>query len=131
MKLNDAYLSRREQQIVELLLQHDRLTANEIVQLLPDQPSNSAVRTFLTILEQKGHVAHTKSGKEFVYFVATEREQAAQSALQSVVRTFFQGSVGSAVAALVGDHVGALSPDEIDKLQSLIDAARLKKEDPS
>ena len=48
------YLSKREQQIMELLYQGEPATANGLMALLPGEPSNSTVRTLLKILEEKG-----------------------------------------------------------------------------
>ncbi|HWA83459.1 MAG TPA: BlaI/MecI/CopY family transcriptional regulator, partial [Fimbriimonadaceae bacterium] len=55
-----SYLSKREQQIMELVYQRERLTAAEAMELLPGSPSNSTVRTFLRILEEKGKLRHVE-----------------------------------------------------------------------
>lgn len=128
MRFNDAYLSKREQQIVEQLVLHDRLTANDLMGRLPGPISNSAVRTLLRILEEKGHVRHEEVDGRYVYFVTQDRREAAGGALNNVVATFFRGDVGQAVAALVGDRPEALDAADLDELQRLIDAARRRRE---
>lgn len=128
MRLNDAYLSRREQQIVELLVTHDRLTANALVARLPGKPSNSTVRTLLRVLEEKGHVRHDDEDGRFVYSVTQDRREAGNGALSSVVATFFQGDVSQAVVSLVGSHPDALDEADLDHLQRLIDEARRRRE---
>jgi len=113
-------LSRRERQIMDVVFKRGTATAAQVVEAMPDAPSRTAVRTMLTILENKGHLRHTKSGREYVYEATKPRARAGQSALRRVVETFFGGSLGSAVAAHLADPDSKLTPDELDKLAQLV-----------
>jgi len=119
-----AGLSRRERQIMDVVFKRGEATATQVVQEMPDAPSRTAVRTMLTILENKGHLKHTKSGREYVYQATKPRARAGRSALRRVVETFFGGSLGSAVAAHLSDPDSTLTPDELDKLAQLVRNAR-------
>ena len=127
--LDTSSLSRRERQILDILYQRGRATGMEIRDGLPDQPSYSAVRTILRVLEQKGHVRHQEEGMRYVYTPTVPREQAKQSALQRVLRTFFDGSAKEAVAAFLDPAAFSLSKDELAELARMIESARkeLKK----
>jgi BlaI family transcriptional regulator, penicillinase repressor len=116
--------SRRERQIMEILYQKGHASATEVQELMADAPGYSAVRALLRILEEKGHVRHTRDGARYIYQPLTERSQAAHSALAQVVRTFFGGSVEKAVATLVSDADTQLSDAELDRLAQLIEQAR-------
>ena len=119
-----AYLSPREQQVLEIVYRRGRATAAEVMSgLLPDEVSNSAVRTHLRILEQKGHVTHVEEEGRYVYLPTRPRQQEGRSALSRVVRTFFGGSVEQAVATLLSPE-SRLSAEELDRLQAMIDEAR-------
>lgn len=120
----DSYLSKREQQIMELVYQRERLTATEATELLPGKPSNSTVRTLLRILEEKGSLRHVEEDGKYVYFPVHPRQAAARTALQGVVKTFFKGSVSDVVAALLSEKSGGLSDEELGRLQEMIDKAR-------
>lgn len=124
MKQPAGYLSKREQQIMELAYQRERLTANEAAELLPGSPSNSTVRTLLRILEEKGHLIHEERDGKYVYSPAQPKDSVARQALGGVVKTFFQGSVSDVVATLLSDEGGRLTASELDRLQGLIDKAR-------
>src|ERR1043165_7087157 len=50
-------LGRRERQIMDILVRRQRVTAAEVLADLPDQPSYSAVRNMLHLLEDKGYAA--------------------------------------------------------------------------
>ena len=121
-------LSRRERQIMDVLYRSGTATAAEVHAGLPDPPSQTAVRTMLRILEEKGHVTHDADGVRHVYRPTTPREDARSSMLDHMVRTFFNGSRAQAMAALLGEDSEAdLTDAELARLASLIAAARRKK----
>jgi predicted transcriptional regulator len=93
---------------------------------LPDPPSRTAVRTFLRILEDKGHLAHRKQGREFIYRPTRARGQVGRSAFRRLLATFFGGSLEQAVAAYMADPRAELSDDELDRLHALIEQAKKK-----
>jgi predicted transcriptional regulator len=122
------HLSRRERQIIEVVYAKGEATATDVLAHMPDPPTRTAVRTFLRILEEKGHLRHTKRGREFVYQPTRRRERAGQSALLRVVQTFFEGSLEKAVAAHLADPGAEVSPKELQRLSALIRQAKQKEE---
>ena len=82
-------LSRRERQIMDVIYAQGRATAVEIVRALPDPPSKTAIRTFLRILEEKGHLKHVQQGREYVYQPVQPRLRAGRSAFQRVLADIF------------------------------------------
>jgi BlaI family penicillinase repressor len=123
VKLNDP-LSRRERQIMDILYQRGRASASEVHQALPDRPSYSAVRAKLRILEEKGHVRHEEAGLRYIFLPTLPREKAKLSALKHLLDTFFGGSTEKAVVALLDLRATRLSPEELDRLSSLIKKAK-------
>ncbi len=117
-------LSRRERQIMDIVYRRGRATAAQVRGELPDAPSYSAVRTLLRILEGKGHLSHTNEGTRYVYLPTHPRKSAGRAALKRVLRTFYHGSVESAVAALLHVSEAGLSKEELRRLSQLIDKAR-------
>lgn len=119
-----AELSRRERQIMDVIYRHGQVTAQEVLDHLPDPPSYSAVRTLLRVLEDKGHVRHRQDGPRYVYVPTVPRDKARESALRQLVRTFFDDSAGQAVAALLDMSSSKLTDQELRRLASLIDRAK-------
>lgn len=119
-----AKLSRREREIMDLLYRHRQLTASEIVELLPDSPSNSAVRTILRILEDKGHARHQRQGTRYLYSPTVAQEKARRSALDHVVSTFFDGNPEAVVSALLDTRSLNLTRAQLDSLAKMIERAR-------
>jgi BlaI family penicillinase repressor len=123
----DPDLSRRERQIMDVLFARGRATGQEIQEGLPDQPNYSSVRTILRVLERKGYVRHVEEGLRYVYQPTMPREAASRSALQRIIRTFFDGSAKEAVAALLDPAAFQLSEQELKDLARIIDRAKKER----
>ena len=123
-----VHLTRRESQIMEIVYRRRRATVEEIRAELPDAPSPSSVRKLLDIMIDRGLLAREYDGPRFVYFPAVKPEEASRSALKQLVRTFFDNSPGSAIAALL-DNTSTLSESEYRKLSSLLKRAREQGEE--
>ncbi len=122
-----AALSRRERQIMEIVYRRGRATAGEIHREMPDRPSYSTVRTLLRVLEEKGHLAHQSDGPRYVYSPCISAEKAKRSAIEQLLRTFFNNSATSAMAALLDMSSANLSEAELKRLARLIRQAKNKE----
>lgn len=109
---------------MDIVYQLGEATAAEVMDGMPNPPSYSAVRAMLRILEEKGHLTHTKDGPRYVYQPTVAPEKARKTALRHVVRTFFDGSAEQAVAALLDTEGSDFSDDELNRLATLIEHAR-------
>lgn len=116
-------LPRREREIFELLCSAGEATAAEIRAAMKDPPSYSAVRTLLARLEARGAVKHRTADQAYVYKSVPQPAKVRESAMNQMVRTFFDGSAVSAATALLG-LTSSLSSDEIGALQRAIDEAK-------
>ena len=121
-----AGLGKRERQIMNILYERGRASVAEILADLPDPPSYSSVRAMLRYLEDKGHARHEQDGPRYVYLPSAAKATVRKSALGHVVRTFFGGSVSTAVAALLESK--ALSSEDYERLSKLLDAAKPRDE---
>jgi predicted transcriptional regulator len=119
-------LTRREREIMDILHRRGRATAHEVMDDLAEPPSYSAVRTFLRLLEQRGHVRHEQDGPRYVYTPTVARREAQRFAITHLIDTFFDGSVEDAVATLVESSKPKLSAQELDRIAALV--AKAKKE---
>ena len=117
-------LTRRESQIIEILYRRRRATVEEIRSELPDASSPSSVRKLLDIMIERGLLGREYDGPRFVYFPAARVEQASRSALKQIIKTFFDNSPGSAMAALLDMSSGSISDDEYKRLSALLKRGR-------
>ena len=123
-RITTVDLTRRESQIMEILYRRRRGTVEEIRSELPGAPSPSSVRKLLEIMIDRGLLSREYEGPRFVYFPAAKPEEASRSALKQLVRTFFDNSTGSAIAALIDMTSTPLSAAEYRRLNSLLKRAR-------
>jgi len=117
-------LSRRERQILEILIERGKASATEVRAAMPDAPSYSAVRTLLHVLEEKGHVKHRTEGLRYVYLPTIGREKAKRSAIKHMLKTYFNGSPEQIVAALLDLSSTELTPAELDRMAQMIENAK-------
>jgi BlaI family penicillinase repressor len=120
---NQHSLSRRERQIMDVLIARERASVTEIQSAIPDPPGYSAVRATLRIMEEKGHIRHEQQGASYVYLPKIAPERAKRSALRHMLDTLFNGSPEQVMAALLDSKP---SPTELDRIAEMIEAARRK-----
>lgn len=120
-----AHLSRRERQILDVLHAEESATISVVRSKIPDPPTDMAVRRLMHILEEKGHVKRLgKEGREVIYAPAQSKARAGLSALRHVLNTFFGGAVDEALAAHLTRKDAALTNEQAQRIQQLIDEAK-------
>lgn len=120
-------LGRRERQIMDVLIRRGRATAAEILEELPDPPSNSSVRSMLRLLEHKGYLRRAWEGPRHVFRPTGDPEQIRRSAARHVLETFFNNSMESAVQTMLGAAETPPSDEDLERLEKLIARARRKR----
>ncbi len=101
-----------------------RATVGEVMERLSGEPAYSTVRAQLRVLEEKGHLRHEENGLRYVYLPRVPRHMVRQSALKHLIDTFFEGSAGKAVAALLGKEGFRISEEELERISELIEKAK-------
>ena len=117
-------LSRRERQIMDAIYRQGSASVAEVREEIADPPSYSTVRALLGVLTDKGHLTYSTDGPRYVYRPTTPREEAQTSALNRVLRTFFDSSPTQALTALIDLSAADMTDEELDQLETLIQDAR-------
>ena len=123
-KPDPSKLTRREQQIMDILYARKRATAADVQEGLPDPPSYSSVRAMLARLETKGFIRHYEEGRVYVYEPVENLAPARRRAVGRLVQTFFGGSPAQAIQGLLNESSSDLSEEELAELAAQIEAAR-------
>lgn len=124
----EQQLSKRERQIMDALFEAGELSAQDVKAAIPDAPSYSAVRALLAKLVEKDIVQYRDESGRYIYFPVIKQDQARESALQKIVKTFFGGSATAAVNALLGMQDKKLTDQEIAELEAAIAKAKEQQE---
>lgn len=109
---------------MDVIYQRGSASVADVIELLSGQPSYSTVRAQLRVLEQKGHLHHEEDGLRYVYLPTVSQREAQQSMLRYLIDTFFDGSTGQVLTALLGASKVQLSNDELDEIERLIERAK-------
>ena len=123
-RLKTVDLTRRESQIMAIVHRRQRASVEDIREELPDAPSPSSVRKLLDIMIERCLLGREYDGPRYVYFPTAKPEEASRSALKQLVRTFFNDSPGSAMAALLDMSGKPLSDEEYRRLAGMLKRVR-------
>ena len=113
-------LTEAELRVMEVLWELGTATVAEVVQhLAPEVPlAYTTVLTTLRILEEKGHIDHTKRGRAHVYRPLVNQGEARRSVLRYMMDRFFDNSPHLLMAKLMEE--GDLDLEEIRRLKETL-----------
>ncbi len=122
-------LHKRERQILTILYQLGEGSVQDVVDRIEDAPSYNAIRVMMYLLENKGFLTHRKDGVRYIFKPALPLSEVSSSALDHLLKTFFEGSVPKLVNTLISSNSKHLSDDELNELSKLIDQKKRENSD--
>lgn len=117
--LHMARFTPGELNVMRLLWEHGELKPGDIQERYPEPIKNPALRSYLSILVDKGHVSRRKIGKVFLYRAVTPKQSAFGKMLQDLVDGYCQGSVQSLLMNLIRKE--KLTAEDLIELKRLAD----------
>jgi BlaI family penicillinase repressor len=124
--INSIILTRQELQIMKVIWKLGAATVKDVCDIM-SQTKAIAYTTILTlmgILEEKGALAHTRSGRAFLFRPLLSRRQATRNQVRDVITRFFDGSPERMMEDILGNEV--LNPDQVESVRSLLDSRQEK-----
>jgi len=120
--INSIILTRQELQIMKVIWSLGTATVKDVCDSM-SQTKAVAYTTILTlmgILEEKGALTHTRSGRAFLFRPILSRRQATRNQMRDVIARFFDGNP----ERLMGDVLEneALDPDQLESVRILLDS---------
>ena len=98
-------LTKAEEQVMQVLWQLQKAFLRTIVEAMPQpRPHQNTVATILKILVEKGFVNISVLGRQHLYTPAVTKEAYSKSSLKSLVKSYFDGSVLSALSFMVKEN---------------------------
>ncbi len=114
-----------ELKVMRLLWAYGELKPVELQRLFPEPIKNSALRSYLSILLDKGHVSRRAVGKAYYYKALTRSRSAFRKTLHELVETYCGGSLQSLVMNII--QMEKLSEQDLIALKRLADESHLEK----
>ena len=105
--------------VMRILWKHGELKPGEVQELFPEPIKNPALRSYLAVLLEKGHVSRRKVGKAFFYKAVTRQQTAFRSTIRQIVDAYCDGSAKELVMNLIRSE--KLSKSELLELKRLAD----------
>ena len=119
-------LTKAEERIMQLLWKLEKAFTREIVdEFDTNKPSYTTVATVLTVLEQKGFVAHEKMGNSKRYHALVSRDEYSEFALGNVVGKYFEGSLSKLVSFFTAKK--DLDLNELNEIMDIIEKNKKEK----
>ncbi|MEO8497335.1 MAG: BlaI/MecI/CopY family transcriptional regulator [Planctomycetota bacterium] len=106
-----------EREVMRILWDHGELKPSEIQERFPTAIKNPALRSYLKILLDKGHVTRRPQGKAYYYKAVTKRTNALRGSLRELIDTFFDGSTDALLMNLIKSE--QLSEEDLLELKRL------------
>lgn len=113
-----------ELKVMRLLWLHGEMKPRDIQERFPEPIKNPALRSYLTVLLEKGHVSRRRVGKAYFYKATTRSTSLFHSMLRDLVEVCCGGSIQSLIMNII--HSEKLSEEELIELKRL---AESKEED--
>ena len=117
-------LSRREREMLDILHRQGKCSVQDVCDAMESAPSYSSVRSILGILVEKGIAKSEEDGKRYLYSAAESSQEAAKSAVNKLVDTFFGGRLEGVVRTFLSDKESKITDEELDQLAKLIEASK-------
>lgn len=117
-------LSRREREMLDILHRQGKSSVQDVCDQMENPPSYSSVRSILGILVEKGIAKSEEDGKRYLYCAAESSQDAAKSAVNKLVDTFFGGRLEGVVRTFLSDKESKITDEELDQLAKLIEASK-------
>jgi BlaI family penicillinase repressor len=108
--VSSILLTRRELQIMKVIWDEGEATVKQVCDAISQHRATAytTILTFMGILEEKGALTHTKSGRAYIYRPVLTREQATQNHVRDVIMRFFDGNPEKLIADVVDNDTKPL-----------------------
>jgi BlaI family transcriptional regulator, penicillinase repressor len=120
--IDSIILTRQELQIMKVVWDKGVATVKEVCDAM-SQTKVTAYTTILTlmgILEEKGALVHTRSGRAYVYKPVLSREQATRNQVHDVLTRFFDGNPEKMLVSVLESEVK--EPGQVETVKNLLES---------
>jgi predicted transcriptional regulator len=93
MSNKELYLTRAEEEIMQILWQLERGVVKDVIEKMPEpKPAYNTVSTIIRILESKGFVDHKAYGKTHEYFPLISKGDYSKRFMKGFMKGYFNNS---------------------------------------
>jgi predicted transcriptional regulator len=122
LDVGSILLTRQELQIMKVVWEEGAATVREVRDAFSQRKAAAytTILTFMRILEGKGALAHTKSGRVFIYRPLLTHQQATRNHVHDLIERFFDGCPDRLIADVLKNEV--MAPEQLGNAKNLLDS---------
>jgi BlaI family transcriptional regulator, penicillinase repressor len=120
--LDSIILTRQELQIMKVVWDRGAASVKEVCDAISRRKATAytTILTLMGILEEKGALAHTRSGRAYIYKPLLTRHQATQNQVHDVLTRFFDGSPEKMIETVIENEV--TKPEQLGTVRNLLES---------
>jgi len=120
--VNSIILTRQELQIMKVIWGLGAATVKDVCDVMSQRKTvaYTTILTLMGILEEKGALVHTRTGRAFLFRPLLSRQQATRNMVRDVIMRFFDGSPEGLVEDILENE--AFDPGQRQMVRSLLDS---------
>jgi predicted transcriptional regulator len=120
LDIDSILLTRRELQIMKVVWDEGAVTVKEVCQAISKNKAiaYTTILTFMKILENKGVLSHTRSGRAFLYRPVLSRQQATRNHVHDAIERFFDGRPERLLVDVLNNEV--TTPEQLGYAKNLL-----------
>lgn len=113
-------LSRLERRIMDAVYRLGQAPVSDVVSELGDDDAYDSIRVTMANLEKKGFLTHRRNENRNVYRPTVPEQEARASAMERLLRTFFEGSPSNAILGLLDMSADRLTDADIQEIMARV-----------
>jgi BlaI family penicillinase repressor len=119
--LDSIILTRQELQIMKVVWERESATVKDVCAVISQSKATAytTILTIMEILEHKGALAHTISGRAYVFYPLLSRQQATRNQVHDLLIRFFEGNPGKMIESILEYEVNA--PEQLGAVRDLLE----------
>src|SRR5512139_3966789 len=120
--LDSIILTRQELQIMKVVWERGAATVKDVCDAMSRRKvtAYTTILTLMGILEEKGALVHSRSGRAYIYKPLLSREQATRNQIHDVLARFFDGNPEKMIQSVLENEVKA--PEQLGTVRNLVEA---------
>ena len=114
--MNSILLTRQELQIMKVIWEMGAASVKNVYAAISKSKPTAytTVLTIMGILESKGALTHTKSGRAFIYRPVLTKQQATRNHVHDIIDRFFDGNPEKLIANIRSNNMKEVNAAEQD-----------------
>jgi BlaI family transcriptional regulator, penicillinase repressor len=120
--LDSIILTRQELQIMKVVWERGAASVKDVCDAMSRRKATAytTILTLMGILEEKGALVHSRSGRAYIYRQVLTRQQATKNQVHDVLTRFFDGSPEKMIETVIENEIKG--PEQLGSVKNILDS---------